>query len=62
MGFYTRINELRNLGYVIDCIPEKHINKRGRQVVRGRYVLRSEPRASPKEPKEQETPLTDSTP
>lgn len=42
MGFQgaaTRILELRRMGWPIVCIMEKHVNKHGKTVNRGRYFL-----------------------
>lgn len=39
MGFTARIQELRNAGYNIACVMEKHTNKHGKTIKRGRYSL-----------------------
>ena len=39
MAFTARINEIRNAGYNIACVMEKHTNKHGKTIKRGRYSL-----------------------
>ena len=39
MGFTARIQELRNAGYNIACVMEKHTNKHGKTIKRGRFSL-----------------------
>ncbi len=39
MAFTARINEIRAAGYNIACIMEKHTNKHGKTIKRGRYSL-----------------------
>lgn len=39
MAFTARINEIRAAGYNIACVMEKHTNKHGKTIKRGRYSL-----------------------
>ena len=39
MGFTARIQEIRAAGYNIACVMEKHTNKHGKTIKRGRYSL-----------------------
>ncbi len=38
-GATARIKDLRDNGYPIVCVMEKHVNKHGKTVRRGRYFL-----------------------
>ena len=39
MCFTARITEIRAAGYNIACVMEKHTNKHGKTIKRGRYSL-----------------------